>query len=261
MATPDVLPVQVADLAGGAWPAALQVVAALYQRDASGAKAASKDGTSSFSPDVSGRLIDVNMAVGAHATLTLPISRLAVANAAANNPGENNQASVIVGRGADMLCSPHNAAYGVFSGSDGERLALGALEPHFWEALAAIAGLNDDGEKSLTLQRGLTDPSVRRRLEDVIAERPAAEWAAKLRAAGVPATVIIAPEASMQHVEELTGCRVHVNVHISGGDESSGGTSKPTVLRLPTTPLDLGTPAATPAPALGASNTGPVFRN
>jgi hypothetical protein len=74
------LPVQWADLAGGAWPAALQIVAALYKRDnnsdrAMGGSATTTTISSSISSSSSsggvedaalhaaGRLLDVNMAV------------------------------------------------------------------------------------------------------------------------------------------------------------------------------------------------------
>jgi len=64
MRSPAPLPVQFADLAGGAWPAALQVVAALYQRDTPTAIAGGGDGRGeSDEASVAHRLIEVNMTV------------------------------------------------------------------------------------------------------------------------------------------------------------------------------------------------------
>jgi alpha-methylacyl-CoA racemase len=57
----DPLPVQVADIAGGSYPAALQIVAALYRRDHDASRR--------------GSIIDVSMTDGAHALLGLPLAQ------------------------------------------------------------------------------------------------------------------------------------------------------------------------------------------
>src|SRR4051812_36475571 len=58
-AEPAVLPVQVADIAGGSYPAVIQILAALRRRE--------RDGV--------GAVIDVSMTDNAYALLAMPVSR------------------------------------------------------------------------------------------------------------------------------------------------------------------------------------------
>jgi crotonobetainyl-CoA:carnitine CoA-transferase CaiB-like acyl-CoA transferase len=81
---------------------------------------------------------------------------------------------------------PYEPGYGVFVTADGAYLAVGvAHEDHFWQALCAATGLEDDA--------GLRSPErfadhgrLRGRLAAAIATRPAAEWEVRLAAADVP---------------------------------------------------------------------------
>lgn len=77
-------------------------------------------------------------------------------------------------------------AYNVYRCADGAWLALGALEPKFWEAFVGAA------ERPDVLDDGfaVADPAARARVAAVVAERPLAEWLARCRAAGVPATPV-----------------------------------------------------------------------
>jgi alpha-methylacyl-CoA racemase len=134
-------PMQFADFAGGAWPTALQIVAALYHRDASRAalaaleeggeeeeeeereeersatkRAAARAALGSWRD----RLVDVKMALGAHAALTLPMARRAASGEA-------------VGGGADFLAGGEIASYAVYYTLCGGHIAIAALEPHFWK--------------------------------------------------------------------------------------------------------------------------------
>ena len=128
------LPVQFADLAGGAWPAALQIVAALYRRDAAppaacaadsaqeggGSAAARAEGDGRSDDQWRERLVDVKMVAGAHSGLALPLARRA-------------QSGERVGGGRDFLTGNY-AAYAVYHTLCGGHLAIAALEPHFWSA-------------------------------------------------------------------------------------------------------------------------------
>ena len=237
--------VQFADLAGGAWPAALQAVAALYRRDAASAGDAAATGNEAPWAD---RLVRVNMAAGAHAALTLPLARRAASGEA-------------VGAGRDLLTGP-SAAYGVFRTAGGGWLAVGALEEHFWRALCAAAGLPACG-----IAEGLASPALRAQLEGALLGRTAEEWEAALGAAGVPATALVPPERASAHLEALTGDRVTVRVRLQlpggggGGNGGGGGGGTEDVLELVKTPLSLGQPADGPGPALGADGGGTPFRS
>ncbi|HEY3355061.1 MAG TPA: CaiB/BaiF CoA-transferase family protein, partial [Polyangia bacterium] len=107
---PGPLPVQLADLCGGALYGALGVCAALYARRETGA----------------GRHIDLSMTEGA---LSLLIPQLAAffATGAAPRQGEG-----LLGGG--------HANYRVYPTKDGQHLAVGALEPKFWAALHQALG-------------------------------------------------------------------------------------------------------------------------
>lgn len=108
---PDVLPVQVADVAGGALTAALQVAAALYGRERTGR----------------GAWLDVSMTAGALA-LMAPVLGQVAATGVDPKPG------------GDLLTGGLDV-YGCYECGDGGLVAVGAIEPKFQAALAEGLGL------------------------------------------------------------------------------------------------------------------------
>jgi crotonobetainyl-CoA:carnitine CoA-transferase CaiB-like acyl-CoA transferase len=104
-----VLPLaQVADMAG-AFVATIGILAALKSRERTGR----------------GQVVDVSMLAGVAALMTLPATR----RRAGPDP-------------ADELTGAF-ACYRVYRCRDGRHLAVGALEPKFWEALCRAVGLPD----------------------------------------------------------------------------------------------------------------------
>ena len=101
MKTPTVLPVQVADICAGSWPAAVQILAAI--------RSAEKYGK--------GAVIDVSMTDGAYALLVMALAK-------ANASGQP------VSQGQDVLSGAH-PCYGMYSSADGF-LTVCNLEPKFW---------------------------------------------------------------------------------------------------------------------------------
>ncbi|MHB8419114.1 MAG: CaiB/BaiF CoA transferase family protein [Myxococcales bacterium] len=97
---------QIADIGGGAWPAALGLLAAAYQRERTG----------------KGRRIDISMAEGCLAFLGPEMGRWAAGT---------EDLPVL---GGAFPC------YRLYRASDGRRLALGALEPKFWRAFCEAVG-------------------------------------------------------------------------------------------------------------------------
>ena len=140
---PVPLGVQVADVAGGSWPAVAGVLAALVGRAATG----------------KGAHVDVAMAEGALAMLAL-------------QRGAADARGTPLRRGREQL-NGGSACYGVYRARDGGWVALGALEPKFFQAFCAAVGrpeladaqFDDDGA------------GPRAALEEVFASRTRAEWA------------------------------------------------------------------------------------
>ncbi|HUB06673.1 MAG TPA: CaiB/BaiF CoA-transferase family protein [Myxococcales bacterium] len=97
---------QIADIGGGAWPAALGLLAAAYEREHTG----------------QGRRIDISMTEGVLAFLAPEMGRWAA--------GAKERAVL----GGTFPC------YRLYRAADGRRVALGALEPKFWAAFCEAIG-------------------------------------------------------------------------------------------------------------------------
>ena len=103
---PPVIPgVQIADIAGGALNAAVGILMALYHREQTG----------------QGQYIDISMADGAAALLSLPMFFKKTIGAPY--------------RRGDAILSHRYACYNVYKTADGRFLSIGALENRFWENL------------------------------------------------------------------------------------------------------------------------------
>ena len=136
--------IQVADVAGGSWPAVAGILAALVGRAASG----------------EGAHVDVSMTEGALAMLTLP---LGVAWARGSPIARGRE---ILGGGA--------AYYAVYRTKDGRFVVLAALEPKFFQAFCDGVGRMD------LIPRQLDDPqdALRAELAAIFAARTFDEWTA-----------------------------------------------------------------------------------
>jgi alpha-methylacyl-CoA racemase len=169
MKDPSTLPVQVADLCGGAWPAALQIVAALVGRTTTG----------------KGAVIDVSMTDGAHAMLVMPYARLGLVD-------ED------VSRGRDLLAGSV-PCYDVYATRDGH-LAVGALEPKFWMAFCAATELVDLASDGLST--GEAGAAVRARVAARLAEKTTAEWTEVLTPFDCCVEPVLKPEEARASMRE-----------------------------------------------------------
>lgn len=203
MKDPTALPVQIGDLAGGAWPAVAQILAALVGRDR-------RDGPTP--------VIDVSMTDWARAMLLMPQSKL-------NLPGED---APTIGGGADWLCGAV-PCYSVYETKDGH-YSVGALEPKFWMAFCAAAGLEDLADSGHV--EGDEAERVKGRIAARMAEKTNAEWDAVLGPADCCCEAVLAPE-------DAIGPQATIAI---GDDE----------VALPALPLSLGASRTEPAPSLGA---------
>ncbi|MDQ3951810.1 MAG: CoA transferase [Actinomycetota bacterium] len=141
---PPVVPgVQIGDLAGGGMAAVIAILAALRARDATG----------------QGDFCDVAMTDGL-------VSWLSIHAAAYFATGE-------VPRRGEMHLSGAYPCYRVYPAADGW-LAVGALEPQFWDALCSSVGRRDlSGDGFAT---GARRDEVVAELEDLFASLTRAEW-------------------------------------------------------------------------------------
>ena len=128
---------QVADLCGGSWPAALQIVAALYRRMNRGqGSKGSGGGGIGIGGGGGGCVIDVSMTDGAHAMLALPLARYSI-------DGKS------VANGSELLGGDAVPCYRVYACKGGTHVSVGALEPHFWARLCEAVGLEEHAKAGL----------------------------------------------------------------------------------------------------------------
>ncbi len=95
----------------------------------------------------------------------------------AGGPGAS---SVLLGGGCP--------AYGLYTAGDGQRIAVGALEPKFWQEWLALLELPSYADAGLDL--GERGSEARRAVATRVAERPAEVWVALARERGLPVSVV-----------------------------------------------------------------------
>ncbi len=134
----------IADLAGGALSAAMSILAALFDAQRSG----------------KGRFLDVSMTDCALALNSGPLAAL-------NTYGRT------IPPGNDVLTGGL-PCYGTYATADGRHLAVGALEPKFWQAFCSAIGLPELAAKGWF--RGKDGAAVREQIEALLKTRTLAEW-------------------------------------------------------------------------------------
>jgi crotonobetainyl-CoA:carnitine CoA-transferase CaiB-like acyl-CoA transferase len=139
--------VQVGDIGGGSLFALVGILAALHERQRTGA----------------GRLVDVSMTDGAVAFLHMHLaSRLAMGGEGAP-----------LQRGAESLNGGY-PCYGIYACADGKFLAVGALEPKFFQGVCEAIGHPELYEGAYEMGEG--GKRVRAKLEAIFKERPRDQW-------------------------------------------------------------------------------------
>jgi crotonobetainyl-CoA:carnitine CoA-transferase CaiB-like acyl-CoA transferase len=158
--------VQTADLIG-AWSLVSAILAALLEREQTG----------------QGKSIDVALLdAGLHANLT---------SWAAEAGGRKAVGELLPLTGA-LPC------YNVYETADGRKLALGALEPHFWERFCRLAGRPD-------LLRRQYSPSlrVRRTMRELLHGRTSREWMELLGREDIPVEPVLSAAEAKSHPQVL----------------------------------------------------------
>jgi alpha-methylacyl-CoA racemase len=160
---PTVPPMLVADIAGGSFPAMINILLALRQRDRSG----------------DGCRIDIAMT---DAMFTFAWHALAAGQASGHYPGAGG-----------ALLAGGSPRYQLYPTRDGKLVACAALEQKFWRAFCGAIGLGegqaDDG----------ADPAATRAaVATIIAGRTAEEWRPMLAAADCCANIVASLEEAVR---------------------------------------------------------------
>jgi crotonobetainyl-CoA:carnitine CoA-transferase CaiB-like acyl-CoA transferase len=138
---PCLPPVLVADLAGGAFPAIVNILLALRRRDRTG----------------EGAYLDISMAEN-----LLPLAYWALGNGFAAGEWP---------RGGDALVTGGSPRYQIYRTADDGYVAAAPIEDRFWDNFCALIGLSDD------LRDSRADPdAVRSAIAVIIASRSANSW-------------------------------------------------------------------------------------
>lgn len=152
---PTVPPALTADIAGGAMPAVINILLALRRRDLTG----------------EGCHLDIAMA---DAVFTFAGFALTEGFATGQFPGSH-----------ETMLAGGIPRYGLYATADGRFLAVGALEPKFWEAFCTGIGLDTvfrDDDQDLAATRAA--------IVAIVAARTAAEWAGILGPLDCCATIV-----------------------------------------------------------------------
>ena len=139
--------VQIADLVGGSMQAVTGILLALQERSRTGR----------------GRFVDVSMLAGVLSLLPIPLSQY---NATGRDPKP----------GTETL-NGALACYQTYEGADGRWLAVGALEPKFWQELCRRLGCED----LIQLQYAENQTPVKERVAAIFKTKTADEWFEALR--------------------------------------------------------------------------------
>jgi alpha-methylacyl-CoA racemase len=161
---PQLPGVQLADLFGGAQTAVVAILAALLERARTGR----------------GSALDVSMTEGAMGFLLPHLGALAA--------GQPPQA-----RGEDVLAGAM-PCYRIYRCKGGGALAVGALEPKFWQRLCAALG-----RPELEPRQFDRDPALAADLEALFATRARDEWAALLGPADCCTEPVLEPHEVLAH--------------------------------------------------------------
>jgi crotonobetainyl-CoA:carnitine CoA-transferase CaiB-like acyl-CoA transferase len=153
---------QVADVVGGL-VAAVGILAALRARETTGR----------------GQVVDVSLLDGVLALLSVPLARRAAGH---EGPGE---------------LSGTRPAYNVYACRDGRHLAVGALEPKFWEALCRALGLQDRIGRQWEGPQRARDTTAA--LARVFATRDRDDWVGALSAADACVEPVLGLDEVLEH--------------------------------------------------------------
>jgi alpha-methylacyl-CoA racemase len=186
MKRPTPLPVQVADICAGSYPAVVQILAAIRRKERTG----------------EGAYIDVSMTDGAFALLAMPLSRHTY------EPDEQ----VPVGKGNDMLVGGI-PCYDVYETSDGF-ISVGALEPKFWKPLVKALGLPE--LIPMQFSQGEEGEQVRRQLQAVFSTKTNRQWTEHFADIDCAVEIVAQPDEVWKTDKQLASRELMIPICIQG---------------------------------------------
>lgn len=142
LATPVLPPAQIADIAGGSFPAVINLLLALIERQRSG----------------QGRRLDISMTQSLFSLMPFALADYA--------------AFGITPASGKAMLSGGLARYNVYPAKDGRLIAIGALEEPFWQAVCDSCGLEAEFRDDYAKPE-----RSHRRLAEIIAGADSVEWA------------------------------------------------------------------------------------
>ncbi len=192
---PDMLAqsnVPIADLMGGAMNAVMGILAALYDVQRNGR----------------GRHVDVAMADGALANMLMPLATLA-------RLGHTQPA------GQDTL-SGALPCYGHYPTSDGQHLAVGALERKFWDSFCDVLQREDlkGSHRSADVE---VSRQVREEIARLIAAQPLAYWEERFANVDCCVTPVLTLEQALKNEHFVARGMVLQTTHPSYGNVTQFG--------------------------------------
>jgi alpha-methylacyl-CoA racemase len=159
---PVIPPALIADIAGGTYPAVVNILLALRDRDRTG----------------QGTYLDIAMADG-----VFPFTYWAMAQGQASGKWPGN---------GDALTTGGSARYRLYPTSDGRFVSAGAIEQKFWVSFTSAIGL----EEALADDTRDTAATIKR-VGEIIASRTAAEWRPVLAKADCCCSIVASMQEAM----------------------------------------------------------------
>lgn len=162
--TPVIPPALIADIAGGSYPAVINILLAISERDRTG----------------TGRHLDISMTDN-----LFPFLYWAFAQGLATGNWPRNGADMVTGG------SPR---YRLYATADGKFLAAAPLEDRFWRNFCEAIGLDED------LRRPEADQdAVATRVEVIIRSKTAAEWIDQLSSGDCCCAIVATLQEALAH--------------------------------------------------------------
>ena len=203
---PIVPGLSIADVGGGSLTAVTGILAALIARGRTG----------------EGQMIDISMTDGTMSWLSLHGAEYLFAG--------------IEPRGGERPFIGQAPCYNVYRCADGKHVALGIIEPHFWERFCDAVGRPDF--KDDQWPTGADAEVLRTELQRLFATRAQAEWVKLLDPVDIPFTAVNSMEEAfkdpqMVHREMLLGVEHSVEGHVSQLGFPIKLSATPCTLRMP----------------------------
>lgn len=145
--------------------------------------------------------------------------------------------------GAELL-DGSRPAYGVYATADGRQLAIGALEPKFWQRVVEVLGRPELATEGLA--EGEEGAKARAEVARIIAERPLVEWVERFEGLEACVEPVATHDEVMRDPQLVARGAVRADGQVAGPVRVAGAEAL-------SGPADATAPAALgPAPNLGA---------